>query len=151
MGRGWSRAMLCRRVLLAALVIQAATPDFLDLTLLSKSLPPSPFFAFSSFALGREAGSTLAALLFQGILPPSDAAPAGEEDETAPPATLGELFWPPLAVCLCWNLGRWRRPQAEFARRHLARMAAGCPPLPANDRAGAGGLALSRLLCRLIC
>jgi hypothetical protein len=143
--------MLCRRVLLAALVIQASTPDFLDLTLLSRSLPPGPFFAVSNLALGREAGSTLTALLFQGILPPSDAAPTGEEDEEAPPAALGELFWPPLAICLCWNLGHRARPRVESVVQRVARIVACASILPANDPGGAGGLARSRLLCRLLC
>jgi hypothetical protein len=85
-------------VLLAALMIQALTPDFLDLSLLSNELPPGPLFVLSSFAGSRPGAETSEPRLAGGWQVAYDDSPLthGGADET--PGDVDEPLWPELGT-----------------------------------------------------
>lgn len=90
--------MALRRVILAAVLLQATTPDLLDLSLLSQSLPPGPILALANLVVPRRA------LHHAGPLPRVDRSPFDAhsrstlQSQDANPDDLCEPFWPELGV-----------------------------------------------------
>src|SRR3954470_21075313 len=86
-----------RRVFLGALILQVLTPDQLDLSLLSQSLPPGPIFVVSSLS-----ASPAAPRAVPECADPIPAAPEwcssmidrGDGDQDG----LCEPFWPELGL-----------------------------------------------------
>lgn len=100
-----------RRVLLGALLIQVLTPDQLDLSLLSQSLPPGPIFVVSSLsassarsrAAGERTAPDSAAIECRSSTVGRD---DGDQDG------LCEPFWPELGLPRYPNArpDQWPRP-----------------------------------------
>src|SRR5262245_45177820 len=98
MDRAWIVRIVFRPLLLAALTIQALTPDFLDHTLLAQSLPPGPLFVVSSFSgpLGVERPRNDFLPGPACALP--DAADSERAESSGSPEELCQPIWPELGV-----------------------------------------------------
>jgi hypothetical protein len=124
-----------RRVLLGALFVQVLTPDVLDLSLLSQSLPPGPIFVVSSLSA-----------------PASAAEPAATLDrEDRDTGDLCEPFWPEVGLTRV-------RSVDTVPRTKLGTGATVGISLPPTDSAGlrppmipARGIPRPSLYCRLTC
>ena len=81
---------ICSRTLFAALVIQALTPDALDLTLLANHRPPGPVFAIMSMLIEErevEGSYDLRPMTTPSLVHPSRNHPRGNAPRPLLPTT----------------------------------------------------------------
>jgi hypothetical protein len=136
-----------RWVVLASLLMQATTPDVLDLSLLSQSLPPGPILAASN--------------LVATMQPSEDELPEGDSfsleewlrpglrGEDGEPEDLCAPFWPEMGVMRKPCTSPWQCPNA-WAPRVLAGQSFAAHSL--TDHASSPQTALPlHMRCRLTC
>lgn len=140
-----------RPLLLAALAIQAITPDLLDYTLLSHSLPPGPVFAISRLVNPSESDSREEAFFPEGSFAVPSVASSDLAEAVATPHDLCRPFWPELAVARVRNLVSPVREklQADWSRTTTVLVDVLSAPPSRIPLARMARLPL--LLCRFLC
>jgi hypothetical protein len=151
MDRAWIQRLTFRRLLLAAVVIQATTPDLLDLSLLAQSLPPGPLFVASSLSSSGKSTRTPRFLVERDAFIYADAPPSEFAVENEPAESLCVPIWPE------WGLRQDRTGCVSTRLKHAVGLpSAQLGRLEARRRAehpsGAEkAISRPRLLLRLIC
>ncbi|SIO64903.1 hypothetical protein SAMN05444166_7475 [Singulisphaera sp. GP187] len=97
MDRAWIVRLTFRRLILVAIAFQAMTPDLLDETWISQSLPPDALVAATSPTPSRKA------FRFPSFPLESEAVPAESAAGNDSPENLCEPIWPELGLRLDRN------------------------------------------------
>jgi|GEM_PF-6231082 hypothetical protein len=98
MDRAWIVRVICRRLLLAAVLVQATTPDLLELSLLGQSLPPGRLSVSMSESSPRPSLQPERLIIRSNMFKQTSVPPPGGAVEHAVPEDLCEPLWPELGL-----------------------------------------------------